>query len=387
MRGAIAGTALLWLCAACAGTGEIVDLAPGERPAVETDEAGLWMRMDRVERSLRTSGRLERDAALNRYLHDLVCKLAADHCAQLRVYIVRRPGFNATMAPNGMMSVWTGLILRAENEAQLAYVLAHELAHFQGRHSLKRWQDIRAKTDALVFFKLATAVVGLGIVGTVAELATFGSIFAFSREQERGADLQGFEKVLAAGYDAREPARIWQALIEESEAAEDDRPPIFFSSHPSSEERAKSLSQMAEARGAAAGQTGRDRLLALTAGFRRAWLRDELRRRDFGRFEVVLDRQESNFGRTGEVGFFRGEMHRLRAEEGDLEAAVEAYRAALQADDAPAETHRAIGLVSWSQGRSVEARAAFEDYLAANPAAEDRSMVESYIEEIKRDQP
>jgi len=53
------------------------------------------------------------------------------------------------MAPNGMMQVATGLLLRTANEAQLAYVLGHELGHYRRRHSMQRWSDFQAKAGNL----------------------------------------------------------------------------------------------------------------------------------------------------------------------------------------------------------------------------------------------
>ena len=120
------------------------------------------------------------------------------------------------MMAKGTMQVWTGLLLRVQNEAQLAAVLGHELTHYLRRHTLQRWRDIRAKTDALIFFQLATAVAGVGIVGTVATLATIGSIKAFSRDMEREADSLGFEIMTKAGYDPREMPKIWEMMIAES---------------------------------------------------------------------------------------------------------------------------------------------------------------------------
>ena len=55
--------------------------------------------------------------------------------------LVRTPYFNASMAPNGMMQVWSGLLLRVDNEAQLAAVLGHEIGHYLARHSVERLRD------------------------------------------------------------------------------------------------------------------------------------------------------------------------------------------------------------------------------------------------------
>ena len=129
---------LALLLSACAAprVDRVTPAAPA--PAVETDEAGLIMQMDRFEADLRNSAALVRDPALNRYLAELTCRVAGDYCNDIRVYLVRQPYFNAQMAPNGMLIVWTGLLLRVEDEAQLAFVLGHEVGHYVERHSLAR---------------------------------------------------------------------------------------------------------------------------------------------------------------------------------------------------------------------------------------------------------
>ena len=171
--------ALVWLLATGCATQPVTDVEPGQRPPLESEEAGFWMQMDRVEERVRTSGRVVRDEDLNAYVREILCRLVEDYCGDIRFYIVRHPYFNASMGPNGAMQIWTGLLLRVQNEAQLAAVLGHELTHYLRRHTLQRWRDIRAKTDALVFVQLATAVAGVGIVGTFAQLAALGSIQAF----------------------------------------------------------------------------------------------------------------------------------------------------------------------------------------------------------------
>ena len=71
-----------------------------------------------------------RDPVLNAYVRKVLCRTIGDaHCAPIRLYIIRTSQFNASMAPNGMMQVWTGLLLRMDNEAQLATVLGHEMGH------------------------------------------------------------------------------------------------------------------------------------------------------------------------------------------------------------------------------------------------------------------
>lgn len=380
---------LLLVCVACAtprgDPGALADLGPGQRPAADTDEAGLWMQMDRVEENLRTSGRLLTDPGLNAYIRDTVCRLVGPHCADIRVYVVQTPHFNASMAPNGTMQVWTGLLLRAENEAQLAYVLGHESGHYLRRHSVQLWRDVRSKSSFLMYFKFLTAAAGVGFVGPLADLAAMASVFAFSRDHEREADELGFELMVKAGYGPREAPKIWEALLKERAAAKDSAPFIFFATHPPTEERIDNLKKLAQSAATTGGPgyVGREQFLAKILPLRATLLRDELRRREFAGSQVVLDRLFEGGVGLGELHFFQGELYRLREQDGDPERAIASFQKALEFADAPPETHRALGLLFSRAGEKQKARSAFERYLQTRPNAEDRAMIEAYLEQLR----
>ncbi len=74
------------------------------------DERGIWMLADDEERQLRESPSIIKDRALNEYVRGVLCRtVGADRCASVRLYIQEMPFFNATMSPNGTMTVWSGL--------------------------------------------------------------------------------------------------------------------------------------------------------------------------------------------------------------------------------------------------------------------------------------
>lgn len=375
------GAAIIAL-SACATAPPVADIAPGERPDIESVEAGLWMQMDEIEKQLQTSGRIVTDPALNEYLRQVTCRLSADYCADLRIYVVQTPHFNASMAPNGSMQIWTGLLVRAQNEAQLAYVIGHEMGHYIRRHSLQRWRDIRVKTDIAAYFGLATGLAGVGYVGSLGELAAIASAMAFSRDQERESDDFGFELIVAAGYDPTQAADVWEVLIAEQEASGDDNPTIFLASHPSTGERIETLRRKADANGAG-GEVGRDTFHEVVRPFRAQWLEDELRKHDFGGTEVVLANIVEAGEDVGEARYFQGELYRLRGDDGDNEKAIEAYRDAISLGAAPAEAHRSLGLTLWKTGQNDAARRSFENYLLANPGAPDRVMIEHYVAQLQ----
>jgi predicted Zn-dependent protease len=355
------------------------------RPEVSTDEGGLWAYMDRVEQRLKRSSFLIRDPALHDYVHDIACRLAGDHCPEMRVYLVRTPYFNASMAPNGMMQVWSGLLLRMQNEAQLSAVLGHEIGHYLQRDSVEGLRDAKARSSFALIVGMALGAAGAGAnVGQLAELGIFASMMAYGRDQERTADKIGVALMARNGYAPAEAGRVWGQLLEETEGAkaagEDvSSPNILFASHPPVEERKEVLAEAAKRDWPGATRTGADEYRRMLAPHRMGFLYDEVRRRHFGESLVLFDRLLKAAPRDGQVQFFKGEAYRLRGREGDTKLAREAYRAALEMDNTPPEVHRSLGTVLRQTGEKAEATRAFQRYLELKPEAEDAELIRSYL--------
>ena len=360
--------------AGCA-TSPLPNLAPGERPETTSDEAGLWMVMDREEERLKTSGNLVRDPQLNAYVRDLVCKLAGPRCGEIRVYIVREPRFNASMAPNGTMIVWTGTLLRARNEAQLAAILAHELSHYIRRHSLQNWRDARSKTTALTFVQLAA---GSSVIGAIAPLFTYASIMANSRENEREADSLGQQIMVENGYDPSQAAAIWRQLVRENAAADEpDSRIAFLDSHPASEERLQAM-QTGAAQMLATGFAGKlatEEYRAAVLPYRGQYLKDDLALAQYRRSAELLAMLKEDGASLSELQYFEGELYRQRNKEGDAERAITAYRQAAGDQQVPPELHRSLGLVYMKTGQTDEARRELQRYLNQRPDAPDRKVI------------
>ena len=178
----------------------------------DKDERGLWMEMDEQERDLRNSNFVIRDVDLNAYVHKVFCRVIGPRCSEVRIYLTRTAYFNANIAPNGMMQVWSGLLLRTHNEAQLAAVLSHEYVHYQNRHSLMLFRQIRARAAGAAWLSM------FGLIGALIALGEISAIFKFSREQEAEADLKSVALIEAAGYDPREVPKIWEQFRAEADA-------------------------------------------------------------------------------------------------------------------------------------------------------------------------
>ena len=237
--------ALMLLTLGACATAPATDVQPGVRPALDTDEAGLWQMVDRDEFRLRTSSEVIRDSSLQNYLEGVLCRVVPDYCADIRIYLLPSPMLNAYMQPNGTMVLFTGLLLRLEDESQLAAIMGHEVAHFIRRHSLQQYRAWRAKAGAWqtvasivsagagVAAANANAAASAGRYGRAIEqanlarsIADIGSAvltslefyaittqLAFSREQESESDALGISWMNKAGYDPARPlpsGRLWR---------------------------------------------------------------------------------------------------------------------------------------------------------------------------------
>jgi predicted Zn-dependent protease len=360
-----------------------------KRPDLASDEGGLWAQMDRAEAKLKTSPFLIRDPALNDYVYGVACKLAAEHCPDIRVYVVRTPWFNASMAPNGMMQVWSGLLIRMANEAQLAAVLGHEIGHYLARHSLERLQTAQSTSAVAQFLGLGLTM-GTGSVasGVLTQLAAVAGFMSYSRDQERDADRIGLELMARAGYASAEASRVWRGLVEEAKGddagKEGDlaKSNPLFASHPAQEERLQTLAELARQRpggNSVGAQPYRERL----ASERALFLADELRRRRYGESMVLFDRLLQDYPSDARIHFLKGEAYRLRGKPGDLKRSLASYGAALAGEDVPVELYRSLGMAQRRLGQEVESEKAFARYLELKPDAEDAELIRSYLRSAK----
>lgn len=347
------------------------------RPNIGSDEGGLWAIMDREEKRLRSSPFLIRDRALHDYVQDIACRLAGDHCEDVRVYLVRTPLFNANMAPNGMMQVWTGLMLRMENEAQLAAVLGHEIGHYLERHTLERLRDVKSASAFAQFIGL------FGVIGLVGQLAVLAGMFSYSRDQERAADGIGATLMRKAGYDPAEASKVWGNLLAEIKARTDhdnELASVMFATHPGVEERVETLATLA--RESPGGVTKAGIWQEKIRPFRRDWLIQEIKRGQREESIALLTRMIPSSPGQEDLLAARGEVYRLRAKDNDLDLAIADFQAAAALGNEPPEVHRGLAMIYRQRGQSVEARASFQRYLEIAPGAPDAPMIKNYVEEL-----
>lgn len=360
-------------------------LRPGETPTPGSTEAELWYGMDQAEKDLRASPMLVRDPALNAYVRNVACKVTGDFCPQLRVYIVEAPVFNAAMAPNGVMLVFTGALLRMRDESELAVVLAHEFAHFRLRHTLKYWQKAKRTTAFMATFSVVTYAGGVSLVGGLAQIAGAASMFSMSRDSEREADRLGFARTVELGYDPQAGVRVWTRMLAEEKATRQPRPSPVFASHPRTDERLADVTAAAAAAVGARTETSAEAYYTGVRPFLDSWLEQELSRRIYsasiGMIEEALPSAREDMRAT--YTFFLAEAHRRNNRGEDRKLARDLYEKAVAMPSAPAAAFREWGLVLRDEGRRTEAASALRKYLELMPAAADRAFITKYISDLE----
>jgi predicted Zn-dependent protease len=151
------------------------------------------------------------------------------------------PDVNAFAMPGGKIGVFTGLLSVADDQDQLATVLGHEIAHVTENHAAAT----AARSQAA---GIAAAVAAVGWGTGAGELvrtgADIGVLKPFSRSQESAADLVGIRYMARAGFNPLASIQLWKNM----DAKGGVEPPLFLSTHPSSEDRNMELiEQMSEA--------------------------------------------------------------------------------------------------------------------------------------------
>ena len=366
------------------GVKKVEDIKPQETPSIETIEAGLWMQMNKYEENLKTSGSRHKDKNLEKYLKNILCKLTSDYCKDIRVYVQDMPYFNAFMAPNGMMVVWTGLLLRAQNEAQLAAVIGHEAGHYIKRHSLKSWLDAKSRTDLMALLSIGLAVGGVpggGDIFNLTQLLQAGFMAKHSRDNEREADKIGLDFLINSGYEPYEAPKIWENIIKEMELGEVNKPLSFLASHPAPEERIENLKKQIEKYENIKNEKNTNELKEKIQPHLKTWIKSEIRLNNkVEQTEFVLETTFEDSKNEYLLKFYKGEVYRLRGDiEDNYDKAINYYNESIKAKNDFSDVYRELGLLQLKTEKKNEAKKNLIKYLEIAKNPKDKSIIKSYL--------
>ena len=348
---------------------------------------------------------------------------------------LRDPQPNAFALPNGSIYVTTGLLTLIDNESQLAAIIAHELTHVMRRHTYVYNRSNRKKFLSMNVMSMIGAFAPGGVVGavitivtTVAPFIMMATIYGYSRDLEREADLKGIDMMISAEYAPEEMVNVMKLLNKDFEG-ENIR--LFYNDHPALDERIKYLSSYLGSRADRVThqmELNRER----SAYFR---IMEPVMRHDIqlaikagrGRSAIYLAQRLVDFHEDSENLFWLAESYRTlgprapqltekqltndakkdaakkslkrtdEEEERDLLATPEGkanwekhqqmaeqfYRRALNAENPAPVVHRGLGMLYEKLGRGTDAVAEYEKYLELSPSAIDRGRIQRRIEALK----
>lgn len=194
---------------------------------------------EQIHRNLQAKGmKLNRNGRLNSYVKGIGTRLvqvAKRTKIPYRFFVVQDDAINAYATAGGFVYVTTGLMNASDNEAQLASVIAHEIAHIEEKHLIKQ---IRQQT-------IARGLVSTALGSDRNVLANIGVDLLVNRPQSRGdefeADGTGLQILRDSDYSTAEMPRFMRKLLTGS------RPPTFLSTHPAVPARISRLEEQIQA--------------------------------------------------------------------------------------------------------------------------------------------
>ena len=186
------------------------------------------------------------DPAITEYVNRVGQNIVLHSDAKIpfTIRVIDSDEVNAFALPGGFFFVNKGLLLIADNEAEVAGVMAHEIAHVAARHSVEN----QTKASLLEYLAMGTSIFLGGIPGMIyqntAGLGLLGIFMKFSRSAEEEADKLGVQYMYAAGYDPSAMATMFEKL----EAKNKKKPGLIsraFASHPAPPDRRASALALA----------------------------------------------------------------------------------------------------------------------------------------------
>ncbi|MDQ0474691.1 M48 family metalloprotease [Labrys wisconsinensis] len=244
----------------------LVASLPKEAPRVIAPPTAADREHDRLVASY---GGAYKNPATERYLDDLVDRLAAQSDRPdipYKLTILNSSSVNAFALPSGRIYVTRGLLALANDDAEIAAVIAHEMAHVSARHAIAR-ADM--EKQSVLVSSVMTDVLHKPQEGQMQQAKSLVTIASFSRLQELEADQIGVRTIARAGFDPYGAARFLASMSRQVDLRGNGSQPNanaydFLNTHPSTPERIQRAIEVARQYGAP-GTGRRDKVSYLQA--------------------------------------------------------------------------------------------------------------------------
>lgn len=323
--------------------------------------------------------------------------------------ILKNPTANAFALPNGSVYVNEGLIAVLENEAQLAAVLAHELAHVTQRHGLK--SHINRKNTVIAAHLANFALMGTDLI----YFPALASLSSYSRRMEAEADHLSIAYLHKSGFPVGagiETFKIFQSLPEHAAIRNS-----IYGTHPDNKARIEKIAELIKSahpesipvpsyQASKAFLIGKQSALLSSIEYR-------LLQHHYLLAIDLIDRYLNVFEPNATIFHLRGEALRLMAQHPDkaarkdaelkgkakpdkallrqyqdkanknMEKAYAAFNQSISLDQNYSLNYRSIGLLEKHQGQTLAALDNLNHYLELSPQTSDRLYIERIISDLK----
>lgn len=336
------------------------------------------------------------DPLLDAYLTEITQRIVAltkSRPFSYRVRVVKAPDVNAFTFGGGVLYVNAGLLARMENEAQLAMVLSHEIAHITEGHVPK---GIEATFGIQLLGEIAaTAASSSGskklsgeALQKTYDYSMNASINGHGRSQESEADEIGLEYMVKAGYDPIEAPKMIEQIMKEY----GDQQPVknfFYGDHPTNVTRIKRLTEFVNTRysGLATKRTPvvntpefkrRTREIVVVTGIL------DYKMKRFNTAAVMFEKAVKTNSKDQISHYYLGKIVLETSSSADaVDRAIGHLISSTKADPRYAPAYREMGSAYYRKGNNAKAIAAFERYLFLDPSAEDAARIKSSIKDLK----
>ncbi|HEX7503924.1 MAG TPA: M48 family metalloprotease, partial [Syntrophales bacterium] len=304
-----------------------------------------------------TYEKLEKANALskNPRVNDYIRKIGEQILSQqqrvpfdFQFHVINSSAINAFATPGGYIYVFRGLIVLAENESELASVMAHEIAHANRRHINDMIEKSQKLNYATMAGMLAGALLGAGGVGAALAMGTVAGAqsmaLQYSRDHEEEADRFGLAYLTAAGYDPKSMVEFMR-LMRRNEFYS-NLVPSYFLTHPGTDDRIRYLDSLVEA---SYNQKGKE---SIVGGFRRVQVEMLMEEKNL---EPVMNRFKDELKKNPTDANALYGLSVVQARMGQLKEAANSITAALRYAPEDPDILRDAGIIAFEAGQNAEA--------------------------------